>query len=65
MNWFERWIIERVLYRIVVQGPNHQQNVTGFYKLVADAARNEFTEDNKPTLDHFLTECHKDSLDGF
>lgn len=55
-------IINWYLKRIVRQGLNHKQNIIDFYKLVAVAARNEFTEDNIPTLNRFLFHCHRESL---
>lgn len=64
LNWFEKFIIERALARIVIQGPLHKRNITEFYRMVARAARTQFSEDNKPTLDEFLSECHTNSLKG-
>ncbi len=62
MNWFEKFIINSVLDRIVRQGPWHEHRITEFYRLVTKAARKEFREDNKVTLDHFLIACHLNSL---
>lgn len=63
LNWFEKFIIERALAKLVIQGPFHQYRITEFYRMVTRAARKQFNEDNKPTLDNFLAECHTDSLD--
>ena len=56
--YFLRWISRR----IVIQSYHHKENIIAYYRVLADAARDEFTEDNKATLDDFLTECHKASL---
>lgn len=42
---------------LVRQGPQHKANITEYYRLMYEAAKAEFTEDNKPTLDAFLQEC--------
>ncbi len=63
LSWFDKFIIERALARLVTQGPFHKHRITEFYRMVTRAARDQFTEDNKPTLDDFLIECHEDSLD--
>jgi len=62
MNRFELWILKGIIRKTVRQG-DHYGRITAFYKLVADAARQEFTEDNKPTLDQLLKECHSEALD--
>jgi len=33
-----------------------------YYKILGDAARKEFTEDNKITLDSFLSDCFNTSI---
>lgn len=54
-----RWITQK----IVIQSHQHKSNIIAYYQVLTDAARLEFREDNKVTLDGFLTECHKESLD--
>jgi hypothetical protein len=63
MTNFKRWILKRIAKAIVVQGFNHQNFITEYYKILIDAARNEFTEDNKPTLDGLLRELHEKALE--
>ena len=58
----EKWLLRRLCSRLVIQGPQHKRNITEYYKAMAEAARKEFSEDNKITLDSFLAECHQDSL---
>ena len=65
MNRIERWFLQKLVRRLVIQGWSHQANITEFYKVINDAARVEFNEDNKPTLDDFLSECHENSLGNF
>ncbi len=62
---FERWLLKSLTRRLVVQGPAHQDNITDYYRIMNDAARREFNEDNKPTLDDFLMECQEQSLGNF
>jgi len=58
MNWLERWLLKRLVRRLVLQGPSHQGYIIEYYKTIIDAARLEFSEDNEPTLLDFLEECH-------
>lgn len=39
-----------------------EHHVYELYKMIAEAAKNWFNEDNQPTLDSFLTECFERSL---
>lgn len=61
MNKFQRWLLQRIARTVVVQG-NHKNRIIEFYKILMDAAQNEFTEDNKLTLDDFLEDCHTRAL---
>ena len=54
---FQQWVLERIARNLVVQGPEHQQNIVQMYRIIYNAAKDQFTEDNKPTLDEFLQEC--------
>ncbi len=53
------WITQK----IVVQGFEHRQNIIDYFKILNDSARKEFVEDNKCSLDSFLTDCFKLSLE--
>lgn len=46
----------------VIQSHRHQENITKYYRIINDEAREQFREDNKATLDHFLLECFNNSL---
>ena len=56
-----RWILSRIAKKLVIQGPQHQEHITEYYEIMHYAARKEFYEDNRPTLDDFLQECHSDA----
>ena len=45
------------------QGTLHRARIVAYYRIMLDAAESEFTEDNKPTLDAFLGECHSEAND--
>jgi hypothetical protein len=55
--------LEKIAAKAVIQGPTHQKNMTEYFAVLVRAARKEFTEDNKPTLDGFLRECFEESLE--
>ena len=63
MNWLERLLLKRLCEKLVVQGFYHEQKITEYYKVMYEAAKNEFFEDNKPTLDSFLVECNKTAME--
>ena len=55
-------ILHWIAKKIVRQSHYHKNNIIDYYRVIAEAARDEFTEDNKFTLDDFLKECHEASL---
>lgn len=46
----------------VVQSYVHKQNIIDYFSTLVAAARSEFREDNKVTLDSFLQECFNEAL---
>ena len=52
-----RWICRK----LVKQGSLHKPRIVAYYRIMREAAESEFTEDNKPTLDAFLGECHSEA----
>lgn len=64
LTWFQRWMLKRIARDLVRQGPMHSERITEYYRIMAAAAREEFTEDNRPTLSAFLRECHEDAMEG-
>jgi len=62
MNRFEKWLLRGLCNRLVTQGPYHRENIIEYYRTMSEAAKKEFYEDNKVTIDGFLTECHDVSL---
>lgn len=52
----------KIAKKLSTQG-NHHAGIKKYYEIMTKAAREQFNEDNKPTLDAFLTEMHQESLD--
>lgn len=63
MNWWQRFLLTRIAKELVRQGPEHRGNMVDYYAILGKAACEEFTEDNKSSLDLFLSECHQESLE--
>jgi hypothetical protein len=53
--------LKKIIKKHVAQGSRHVDNIKDIYKIVRECCEEEFTEDNKPTLDHFLSECFSKS----
>jgi len=67
LDWYsmkpgEEKNLKKIAHRIVVQSHEHRENIIRFYRTLAEAAREQFTEDNRPTLEHFLKECHDEAF---
>lgn len=63
MNRLDQWLLKRICKKLVKQGPKHKSRIAQYYKIMADAARQEFYEDNEPTLKGFLDECYEGALE--
>lgn len=61
MSWLQRFLLTRTAKELVRQGPKHRGNIVDYYAIMAKAAREEFSEDNKPTRELFLSECHQEA----
>ena len=61
MSKVERYIMRRIIRRLVIQGA-HRSRILSLYVMIVEATRDEFTEDNKPTLDAFLLGLHQEAL---
>ncbi len=61
MNRFERWFLKRLCRKIVTQG-DHKRRIIEHYKILMEAAKEEFTEENKYGLDSFMQECFEKAL---
>jgi len=57
MTWLEKWFLMRLCRRLVIQGPNHRGNVIEYLRVIREAARKEFTEENEVGIDSFMREC--------
>ena len=62
MSNFKERFVRNYIEEQVRQG-DHEDRIAALYKMIYDAARKEFNEDNKPTLDAFLTELFQKSLE--
>lgn len=54
--------LKYICKKLVKQGFDHENDIKEYYKIIVDAAREEFIEDNKPNLDAFLQECFLNSI---
>ena len=63
MNKFERWIMNRIIRKEVIQGFDHDERIINMYRMIRIACENEFTEDNVYTRNAYLRECHEASLE--
>jgi len=61
MTRFKKWIIYKIFAEEVVQGYFHEQNIINIFRMLRQACKNEFTEDNESTLNNFLFECFEKS----
>lgn len=62
IRFFQWRMLRSIAQRLVVQSTEHRGDIKKYYGILADAARREFTEENKPSLDGFLRECFEESL---
>lgn len=56
LSKFEKWMLQRIIRKAVIQDYNHGTNIMSIYKMVRDACDQEFTEDNVYTRDDSLRE---------
>lgn len=62
LSKLELFLLRRLFAREVRQGWAHDKQIRQLFRLVTEAAMDEFTEDNKPTLDAFLREQFEAAL---
>ena len=63
MTKLEHWLLTKICKRLVTQGPEHESNITEYYRIMQHAAEYEFYEDPVPSLNSFLKECHADAVE--
>lgn len=56
LNKFEKWLLRRLLKKIMIQG-DQTTKVVSLFTEIRKAAENEFSEDNDVTLRSWLLEC--------
>jgi len=61
LHWLVRFLLRRICRKLVRQGYSHKARITAYYRIMRQVAQKEFYEDNRPTLDAFLSECHSDA----
>ncbi len=59
---FQKKILSWIAKKIVIQSWHHRSNIIEYFKVMKDAAENEFTEDNAPTLNDFLDGCYREAM---
>ena len=64
MTPLERLLMMRVIRKEVRQGYDHPARIAALFGLVIEAARDEFTEDNRATSREYLTEWFNHALDA-
>lgn len=62
MNSIERFFLKRLIKKEVRQGYTHRLKIEILYLEIRDAVRSEFTEDNIPTSNAFLTDAFETAL---
>jgi hypothetical protein len=62
ITYFQKRLLRWIAKKIVIQSHCHKDNIIAYYEILVEAARKQFNEDNKPTLDCFLVECHQKAL---
>lgn len=65
MTKFEKWMITRIIKRIIIQGPTHKRNIIKLYGIMLHEASEQFTEDNNITTISFLKECNDEAVTKF
>lgn len=62
MSKLHTWLLTYITKRAVIQGPDHCCNIVKLYIIIAAAVKDEFYEDNQPTLEAFLKSCYEISI---
>lgn len=63
MTGKEQRKLRKIVKRITIQSEHHAANITEYYKIMAEAARLQFPEDNDVTLEGFLCEQFRKAFD--
>lgn len=62
INAIRKRILTAHRKRVVKQDFDHKEHITQELRELIEAARNEFVEDTRPSLDAFLRECFDEAL---
>lgn len=54
MSKLEKWLFSKIIRRNLIDGVNHAYYIASFYRLIRETVRDEYPEDNDPTLNVLL-----------
>lgn len=55
MKAFDEWLFRRIVRKQVIQDYDHEKKIQEMYQIIREEVRNEFTEDNEPTISDLLS----------
>lgn len=58
MTKLHKWALRRIAKKVAIQ-----DQIVEFYRIFANVAREEFSEDNRPTFHDYLKRCHGMALE--
>lgn len=58
----EKSILSNLCEKLVKQGSFHRENIVEYFGIMINATKNEFTEDNQPTVNAFMVECLEEAI---
>ena len=61
MTTLYRLVLTYIVGKLVIQGPNHSNNIAEYYQLIHTAAKREFSEDSPEQLNNYLLQRFKES----
>lgn len=61
MNRFTKWFLRNLCKELVSRG-YHKYFIASYFKIMTDAARARFTEDNKATFESYMQECLEEAM---
>lgn len=61
MTFMQRLKLKKIASKLVIQSHTHRSNIIEMYKIIREAAGEEFTEDSPISLDIFMQECFEEA----
>lgn len=62
MNWFEKWLLRRIMRKHIRNSYSKYFNVEELYLEINEAVIEQFSDDSIPTHESFMKECFEVSL---